>query len=362
VRGLVVSIIWIRPSLFRSCFQILQAALCSGDVSASRSTRASGSRFNTISFPARHSWESIVIQRSSILRRHRTIRRKKLALESLEDRRLLAGDVYCDTILASQPDLYWRFEETGVPTTTVDVSSFGANLTGQYADQGAGGTISLGQAGPRPSGGFPGMGSGNLAPSIVIADKVENAQLQTLGGVSTSAYSASMWFNSTALFNSQVLHYVMERGIDNTAGGRRDAVGVGGTFGGTTTGQLFLTNSGTLVNGTTPLSENTWYNLTMVRDDSLPTQRLKIYLNGSLEITSDPAWGGGVGDIFRFGNRTDNNPSLGLTGLLDEGAVWNRALSAAEVSSLYLAATDPNVYVGNPGDFTITNDVAPLGG
>jgi len=257
----------------------------------------------------------------------------------------LAASIYSSNVIVNiQPDVYWEFEETSGPTTP-DISPFGASPSGSYVN------ATLGNPGPRPSGGFIGMNSSNLAAGVATSDNVQNTQLETVGGISTGAYSASIWFNSAVAFSSQVLHYFMGRGIDNTSNGGRDWVGVGGSFG--STSRLFWTDgpsggSPGIVSGPTILSPNTWYNVTMVRDDSLPSEQIKVYLNGQLELSSDFAWLGGTGDIFRFGNRTDTNTGLGLDGLIDEGAIWNRALTAAEVATVYNLAFSDAV-VPEPG-------------
>lgn len=242
-----------------------------------------------------------------------------------------AASVYSQLVLSqTSPVVYWEQEETS-GTTAGDLAPAGGSNTGTYVN------ATLGNAGPRPSDGFAGMNSGNLAPSVAQDGKTENTQLETVEGVPTNAYSAAVWFNSSVEFDTQVLHYFMERGINTASSGRRDGVGVGGTFSSTPTGRLFAVNDGTLATGTTLLTPDTWYQVVMVRDDSLSSEQLKIYLNGdpTPEITIDGAWGGGTGDVFRFGNRSDNNPSLGLTGRFDEAVIWDRALSPEEVENLF---------------------------
>ncbi len=122
---------------------------------------------------------------------------------------------------------------------------------------------------------------------------------------------------------------------------------VGGTYSGVTPRVLALIRGNnasglSAIRGTRTLWENTWYHLTFVRDDSQPDAKAKVYLNGQLEIaSSDPWWNGtgsDLGNYFYAANRPDYNIGLGVNGRYDEVAVWNRALSDAEVWGLFAAS------------------------
>jgi len=237
-----------------------------------------------------------------------------------------AASLYSNNVITgTNPVIYYDLEETS-GTTATDLAPAGGANNGTYIN------ATLGAAGPRPDGGFIAMSPTNIGPAVAQDGKVQVSQLESTIGVGTSAYSAAIWFNSSVDFDSQVLNYFMERGVDTTNSGRRDGVGVGGSFSGTDPNRLFLVNNGSLATGSTLLSPGTWHHVVMVRDDSLSGGELKVYLNGNTtpEIASSGDWGGGTGDIFRFGNRTDNNPSLGLTGVFDEVAIWDRALTPLE--------------------------------
>ena len=253
-----------------------------------------------------------------------------LAMQSSAD----AASVYSNLIISrTNPTIYWDLDETSgtLANDTAPISGFTA---GNHLP-----TSSSTGVGPRPVDGFINMNPTNDGSTITTSGKV---RVDTLGsvGISTSAYSMGLWFNSSASFTSQALNYVMERGSSTGTSGRRDAVGVGGTFGSGTTNRLFATASGTLLTSTYDMTPNTWYYVTLVRDDSLPTEKLKVYLDGNTTpiITDNAAWGGGLGDYFAAGNRTDANPSLGLNGTMDEVAIWNRALTSEEVLFNYQAA------------------------
>jgi hypothetical protein len=93
----------------------------------------------------------------------------------------------------------------------------------------------------------------------------------------------------------------------------------------------------TFVSGKTTLAHGVWYDLVFVRDRS----SVKVFLNGCIEIKAEAAWGGGNGDHLTFGNRVDPGGQhvYGMTGLVDEAAVWDRALDAQTVRSLFQAAS-----------------------
>lgn len=80
------------------------------------------------------------------------------------------------------------------------------------------------------------------------------------------------------------------------------------------------------------LSNNTWYHAVAVRDGSNAT----IYLNGLSHVSSSQALGNITGTAAVIG--ADGNLSTHsnlLVGKLDELAVWNIALSSAQVTELY---------------------------
>ena len=94
-----------------------------------------------------------------------------------------------------------------------------------------------------------------------------------------------------------------------------------------TTGSLFYVSppSGTI-------TSNRWYHVIAVVD--IPTQKLRLYINGT-ESSASPrtlnesasTWNA---TIFRIG--TDSRYT---NGTIDDVAIWNRSLSAAEIASLY---------------------------
>ena len=84
---------------------------------------------------------------------------------------------------------------------------------------------------------------------------------------------------------------------------------------------------------------NTWYHLTAVYSGNSAATGIDLYKNGVL-MTSTDYTAGTVATITNTGGVTVGNTNSGATaynfdGTIDEVGVWNRALSADEVSQLY---------------------------
>ena len=268
------------------------------------------------------------------------------------------GSVYSDTVIAdTNPTIYWDFQDGSLADLAADGGNNTATL-GTYP----GITVYTGIPGPDSD--YVGFSDTNQSLSHngdkgVAAYFVDG--LETSPGISTNAYSMSCWINSSTAFSSKAISYLFGRGdVTNPVGtngpisAMRDSVGIWGTYNdGPGAGTLMVSDGTTTFNGTTILDASTWYNVTLVRDNADMT----VYVNGQPELTATTAWQGTYGDIFAFGGRTDAiNASFGisLNGKLDEAIVWNKALTPAEVATLYEAAPyveppviDPNVdYAG----------------
>jgi len=86
-------------------------------------------------------------------------------------------------------------------------------------------------------------------------------------------------------------------------------------------------------NSTGTVTNNTWHHIVAVFDNSVGS---KIYINGTQDgsdavTTSNKITSGTVA----FGSQTNTTPLEYFTGSIDEGAIYSRALSALEVTSLY---------------------------
>ncbi|MBC8871392.1 MAG: hypothetical protein H8E44_18355 [Planctomycetes bacterium] len=239
------------------------------------------------------------------------------------------------TLGATKPTLHWKLDQKAAQPSITDVQESSA-----AQHKAVGEDVELGHAGPRGSDGFPGMEADNKAIFVRRSGAVRCTALASAAGASPESYSVRCWFKSTVPFESHLVHTVLGRGNGRAFGtDTRDCIGVGGTFQETPMGKLYFYEpvSVTFVSGKTPLADGVWYDLVFVRDRS----SVKVFLNGRIEIEAEAGWGGGNGDHLTFGNRVDPSGRhvYGMTGLVDEAAVWDRALDAQTVRSLFQAAS-----------------------
>lgn len=275
------------------------------------------------------------------------------------------GSPYSDFVINdTSPVLYWGLNETAAGPAVDLVPGAGGANDGAYTN------ATLGNVGMRPPG-FANMGATNVAPSVTRNGGTLYAALSSIAGVGTGTYSMQAWFQSTAAWNAAAVNYVFARGVGPGGGtDLRDSLGVGGNYALTPAGRLYYfpggMNDNLLRIGSTILGTNTWYQTLLVRDGD----NVKVYLNGVKEIETTQAWLGGTGERFTAANRMDFGTNLGLSGLYDEVAVWNRALSAIEARNLYVSAfsapSASSPYSGavlgaNPEAYWRLNEAAPLG-
>jgi len=101
---------------------------------------------------------------------------------------------------------------------------------------------------------------------------------------------------------------------------------------------------------------DTWYHIAVVED---PTYRA-IYINGSLDISdnSSESYQGNTPDTIRIGNRADSIPFY-FDGIIDEVAIYDRALLAEEIEAIYeagLAGGGPGFVDANGGDYHLLSE------
>ena len=100
-----------------------------------------------------------------------------------------------------------------------------------------------------------------------------------------------------------------------------------------------LTLVGESATGGTTINLATWYHVAVVYNDT----DLRIYVNGSLDMTPVANSTGVSGEsvAFAVGCAFDNAaPAAYFDGLIDEVMIFDRALSAAEVSNIYAKGMD----------------------
>jgi hypothetical protein len=124
--------------------------------------------------------------------------------------------------------------------------------------------------------------------------------------------------------------WMFSRGRDHGLGPQGEHLGIGGTD--SQPGRLiFQPGSAAPVVGTTYVDRWTWNHVVLVRDGT----QVRVYLNGAaqpeIETTVQSGVPGSLDRLF-FGGRCDNESNW--EGRLDEVAVFDRALSAAEVRAI----------------------------
>ena len=261
----------------------------------------------------------------------------------------VASAGYVDTVTAQTPTFYWRFNEASGTTTTALVD----NHTTATGGGTIGADVALNQSGApalNPSGGFEGFEPGNTSfnfqatgtdPSGFIG-----ALTSPLGTQSSTVGSASNWIKTTT----------GATGTGSTSFGNLYRIDAGAT------GALYtfidgdgkfglrisnLTGEATVladVRTTGAYDDGEWHHVVATWNES--TGQATLYVDGGT-----PA--GGETVLGAFANGTDftstgrhqfgkgtNNASR-YQGFADELAIWDRALSATEVSDQFTAATVP---------------------
>ena len=219
-------------------------------------------------------------------------------------------------ILEASPAAYWRLNEFTGPHAA-DASGHGHDAV--YEPE-----ITYYLEGPR-SASFCAPGELNRAAHFVGGRL--RARLSGLG----DHYSVSLWlWNGMPNDGRETSGWLFSRGRDHGLDTQGDHLGIGGRS--AHTGRLIFfhgDDANTATAGKTEIPRWQWRHVVLVRDG----QTVRIYLNGRLEIeaktaASSPA---GLEQCF-FGGRSDGDSNW--EGRLDEIAVFNRALTAAEVARL----------------------------
>ena len=102
-----------------------------------------------------------------------------------------------------------------------------------------------------------------------------------------------------------------------------------------TTGYLKLDNEGgsdTEQTIATNICNNAWHHIVLTRTSAIPVT-FKAYLDGTLVLTSDTDNANAIFDGLHIA--VNDGDTLFYTGLLDDVRVYNRALSADDVTALY---------------------------
>jgi hypothetical protein len=219
-------------------------------------------------------------------------------------------------ILDAKPSAYWRLNEFTGPHA--------ADASGQGRDAAYEPAITYYLDGPRAAE-FCANGEVNRAAHFVGGRL--RAQMDGLA----DHYSISMWlWNGMPNDGREIGGWLFSRSRDHGLGPYGDHLGIGGKSG--NTGRLIFFHGddpSAVTAGKTEIPRWQWQHVVLVRDG----ERVRIYLNGRLDLETKAVTGalGNIRQLF-FGGRSDNDSNW--EGRLDEIAVFDRALSAAEVEKL----------------------------
>ncbi len=247
---------------------------------------------------------------------------------------------YARAILDARPFAYWRLGEAD---GTVAHDSTASERLARFT--------------PGVALYLPGVGSGEgvspeprLVPSAFSGPARINRAPHFAGGWlhaplfprSSQTYSVEFWFwNGLTNTARGVTGYLFSRGPDRDSGVPGDHLGLGGSHDTVQAGRLFFFNGNRrqqVLSGTTRIPERTWHHVVLVREAA----GVRVHLDGreQPEILgpAELTLPFGEGGVF-FATRSDR--FAGLEGKLDEIAVYDRALSPAEVAAHYRASGLP---------------------
>jgi len=229
-------------------------------------------------------------------------------------------------VLAAKPLAYWRMNEFA-PPTAFDASGNGNDASYDWERgvafhlPGAGNGMGASSQPNLATTAFSGPNQINRAPHFAAGSM--KAELKQLGSDCTITFWLWNGLDPKA------------RAITGTAVQRgSERLGITGTFG--EPGRLFFTASNVdapLVGETTLLWKD-WHHVAFVREGT----RVTAYLDGKAELSGE-ATGKADGATLYLGGRVEYGHSL--EGKIDEAAVFNRALSAADIAAQYQASGPP---------------------
>lgn len=225
---------------------------------------------------------------------------------------------YADAILAAKPIAYYRLGDPAGNTAIDAVGQQHATHEANVLHFLEGPPLSTRDSGLRTN-----------RSSHYVAGRT-HVTLSKLG----PTWSAELWFWNGMPTNARpVTGYFLSRGKDADKEGPADHLGIGGTH--AAAGKLIFFNGNTanaLLEGKSQVPLRTWNHVAFVRDGD----KVKVYLNGQLEIDgAAPGAPADVKDLY-LGARSDNFAPF--EGKLDEFAVFDRALSPAEVKQHFESA------------------------
>ena len=98
-------------------------------------------------------------------------------------------------------------------------------------------------------------------------------------------------------------------------------------------------------------SPNTWYTATATYENGL----VKLYVDGNFIGSKSYSQNTPDGSAVRFGRHNSGDPQW-FNGLIDEVAIWGKALTASEISAVYNSGNNLDL-LSNSGDYTSSGDL-----
>ncbi len=225
-----------------------------------------------------------------------------------------------------------------------------SGLVGYWNFNEGSGTSALDSSGNNNTGTFTGSATWNATGKTGAAVSLNGSGYVNFGNSQTlrnPAITVSAWINPTKSTNGNTSVLSMDTGSTKAYQITWKDSGSSG-FGAYT--NIKNTSSTITAFSSQTLTANTWHLVTATYDNTSGV--LSIYFDGVLSTTTQGS--GGV-SYPTFGSRSlilgmpAASVSTGFKGLVDEVRVYNRALSAQEVSDIY---NDPGSDVPTPGDTT----------
>ena len=203
---------------------------------------------------------------------------------------------YAEAVIAAPPEAYWRMSDF----TSSQASDETRRHPGRYQ-----GAIAFYLPGPDS----PQFSGNDVNRAVYFAGGRMTAPVK-LG----ATYSTELWFwNGLANDGRDLSAYLFTSGSDK--------LGIGGKKAGQ--GRIVF---GGLAGGT-EITPKTWNHVVLVRDG----RNVAVYLNGRLEMKGEAS--AATGSDLYFGGSSDGSGAF--EGMIDEGAIYRRALKAEEIRNRY---------------------------
>lgn len=179
--------------------------------------------------------------------------------------------------------------------------------------------------------------TGKIGQAFNFNGSTSYVQLGDVMDVGLDSWSYSMWFNVSTTNNSMLFSKV------------RNASSAGRVWAGTNLNKIYFafeTTGGVIaIETTSNISINNWYHVTFILDRS---DKLKIFLDGALanvnvfigtnNLIPYSSTNFNTNHPFRIGTYTDadnTTPIALFNGKIDAFSVWNKVLTASEITELY---------------------------